>query len=41
MIDRIKSLIYSYESGRSGLNIYDLAYMLKDIAEDKLKEETK
>lgn len=40
MIDKLKVLIYSFESGRSGLNIYDLAYMVKEIAEDKLKEES-
>jgi len=36
---KLKKLIRDYESGQTRLNIYDLAFMLKEIAENKLKEE--
>lgn len=39
MIDKIQSVIKSFESSYSGLDIYDLAFLIKEICEDKLKEE--
>ncbi|AFQ96487.1 hypothetical protein [Bacillus phage vB_BceM_Bc431v3] len=39
MVEKVKKLIRDYESGQTRLNIYDLAFMLKEIAENKLKEE--
>ncbi|ALO79543.1 hypothetical protein HOBO_136 [Bacillus phage Hobo] len=39
MVEKVIKLIRDYESGQTRLNIYDLAFMLKEIAEDKLKEE--
>ncbi|AGR46644.1 hypothetical protein vBBak6_095 [Bacillus phage v_B-Bak6] len=39
MIETIKRLIHNFENGKSQLDIYDLALLIKEEAEDKLKEE--
>lgn len=39
MIERIKRLINDFERGQTQLDIYDLALFIKEIAEEKLKEE--
>lgn len=38
MIEEIKRVISNFESGQSGLDIYNLAFLIKDITEDKLEE---
>ncbi|AMO25975.1 hypothetical protein Blue_152 [Bacillus phage Deep Blue] len=39
MVEKIRNLLNDFEYGRTQLNIYDLAFMIKEITEEKLKEE--